>query len=72
MILGELCAYFYCEADFIASILVNEGVNTEWGCVFTINAIVHHEEFSIRRINRHSLHGFKIARINALMEIAVV
>ena len=72
MILGELRSYFYCESEFIARVLINEGIKAERGRVFTINAIVHHEELSIRWIDRHSLHSFKIARINTLMEITVV
>ena len=72
MVLRELSSDLHCELESIACVLVDERVDAEGCWVFTIDAVVHHEELTVGGIDRHSFHGFEVARIDALMEVAVV
>ena len=72
VVLREKGPYLHCEAQSVARLLVDEGVDAEWGRVLTIDAIVHHEELAIGWLDRHCLHRLKIVRIDTLMEVAVI
>ena len=72
VVLRELRADFHCKAQAIARVLIHEGVDAERGAVLAVNAVVHDEEFSVGRIDRNRLHGLEIARVHALMEVAIV
>ena len=51
MILWELGTHLDSEAQTIATFLINEGIDAEGSCVFTVDAIVHDKEFAVRRID---------------------
>ena len=72
VILRELCANFHRELKLISTFLVNEGVQAERGCILPINAIVHDEELAIWRVDCNCFHGFKVACVNTLVEVAVI
>ena len=72
MILGELCSHLHCQLKFILGHLVYEGVNAERSWVLSIDAIIHYEELTIWRLNRHSFHCFEVAYVHTLVEVAVI
>ena len=72
VILRELCPHLHCESQLVARVLVNERVNAERCRILPINAIVHDKEFSIGRVDRHSLHGLEVSCVHALVEVAVI
>ena len=72
VILRELCPDFDCKPKLVARVLVDEGVDAERRGILAIDAIVHDEEFSIRWVDRHGLHGLEVVRIDALVEVTIV
>ena len=72
MVLRELCSYFDSECKLILRYFVDEGVDSERCRVFSIDTIVHDQEFSIWWIDGHGLHCFEITDIHTLVEIAII
>jgi len=72
VVLRELGTDLHRELEPVACVLVNEGIEAEGSRVLSIDAIVHDEELTVGRVDRHRLHRFKVARVDTLMEVAVV
>ena len=72
MILREVCTHLDCELELERAQLINEWVDSERCWILTVYPVVHDKEFSIRRFDSHRFHGFKVASVHALMEIAVI
>ena len=72
MILGEVRSHFDSELNFTVVDFLDEGIYPEGSGVLRVNSIVHDKEFSIWRFYSYCLHGFEIAYVDALVEIAVI
>ena len=72
MVLRELCSYFDSECKLILRYFVDEGVDSERCRVFSIDTIVHDQEFSIGWIDSYCFHRFEITDIHTLVEIAII
>ena len=44
------------QLQFVLGKFVDEGVDTERGLVVAIYSVVHHEELTVRRVDRQCLH----------------
>lgn len=56
----EAAPDFESKLKFEWGLLINEWVNSEGSRIFTIDAVVHHEELTIWRRNSQCLHCFKV------------
>ena len=72
VVLRELRTDFHRELESVATLFVNEWVDTEGRCILAIDAVVHNEEFAIGRVDRHCFHRFKVACVHTLVEVAVI
>ena len=72
VILWELRSHLDSECEFVLRYLINEGVDPKRSRVLSVDSIIHDQEFSVGRVDRHSLHGLEISYIDALVEVAVV
>lgn len=52
--------------------LLNKGVEPERRRELPINAVVHHQKFTVRGRDRQRLHCLKVLQINTLVKVAVV
>ena len=60
------------ELQLIRSQLINKRIDSERCRVLAVNAVVHDQEFTIWRLDGHSAHVLEVARIDTLVEVAVV
>ena len=72
MVLRKLCPHFNRESELILRNLINERIDSERCRVFSIDTIVHDQEFSIWWINCYCFHCFKITDIHTLVKIAII
>ena len=68
----EISPHLDRKLQLIRRQLVHKRIDSEWGRILTVNAVVHDQKFSVRRLNCHSPHVLKIARIHALMKVAII
>ena len=68
----ELRPYLHSELQLILGHLVDERINAERRRILSVYAVVHNEKFTIWRLDCDCLHCFKVAHIDAFMEVAVV
>ena len=72
MVLRKLCSDLNRKCELVLRYLINERIDSERCRVFSIDTIVHDQEFSIWWVNSYCFHCFKITDIHTLMEITVI
>ena len=72
MVLRKLCSDLNRKCELVLRYLINERIESERCRVFSIDTIVHDQEFSVWWVDSYCFHCFKITDIHTLMKIAII
>lgn len=72
MVLWELTTHLDSELKLVGGQFVDKWINPKRRSVLPINSVVHHKELAVWRVDCDCFHCFKISRVHAFMEIAII